>query len=213
MGSLPAPIRLRIHSCFVFIVVVQSLSRVWSLWPHGLHHARLLCPSLSPGLCSDSRPLSRGCYLTASSSAAPFSSCLQSFPASGCFPRSQFFASGGQSIGDSASASVLPVNIQGWFPLGLTGFILDIKSQTRTDLYGTPKLLIMSRVPFGGNGGGVSLKNSASLPSHQRSLFLFARPLSLVTLVGWNILYMKFSVILILDLFTKMVHIISVILN
>ena len=79
---------------------------------------------------------------------------------------------------------VLPVNIKGWFPLGLTGFILDIKSQTRTDLYGAPKLLIISRVPFGGNGGGVSLKNSASLPSHQRIPFLFFQASELGNLCG-----------------------------
>ena len=97
---------------------------------------------------------------------------------------SQLFTSGGQSIGDSASASVLPVNIQSWFSLGLTGFILDTKSHTRTDLYGAPKLLVMSRVPFGGNGGGVSLKNSASLPSHQRSPFLFFQASELGKLRG-----------------------------
>ena len=93
------------------------------LWPHGLQHARLPCPSLSPGVSLDSCPLSRWCHATISSSVMRFSSHLQSFPASGSFPRSQFFVSGGQSIGDSASASVLPMNIQGWFPLGLTGLI------------------------------------------------------------------------------------------
>ena len=81
----------------------------------------LLCPSLSPGVCSDSCPLSRWCYLIISSSVAPFSSCPQSFPASGSFPLSQLFASGGQSIGASASVSILPMTIQNWFPLGLTG--------------------------------------------------------------------------------------------
>ena len=79
-----------------------------SLWPHGLQHARLLCPSPSPGVCSDSCPFSRWYYLTISSSAAPFSFCLQSFPASGSFPMSHLFTSGGQSNGDSALASVLP---------------------------------------------------------------------------------------------------------
>ena len=76
-----------------------------------------------PGICSNSCPLSRWCYLTISSSVIPFFSCPQSFPASGCFPMRQLFTSGGQSIGVSASASVLPMNIQGWFPLGLTGLI------------------------------------------------------------------------------------------
>ena len=91
--------------------------------PHGLQHARLCCPSPSPRVCSNSCLLSRWCHPTISSSVAPFSSCLQSFPASGSFPVSQLFASGGQSIGASASASVLPMNIQDWFPLGLTGLI------------------------------------------------------------------------------------------
>ena len=81
------------------------------------------CPSLSTRVCSDSCPLSQWCCLTISSSAAPFSFCLQSFPASGSFPKSQLFASGGQSVGASASTSVLSMNIQSWFPLGLTGLI------------------------------------------------------------------------------------------
>ena len=94
-----------------------------TLWSHGLQHTRLPCPSPFPGACSNSRPLSRQCHSTISSSVVPFSSCLQSFPASGSFLMSQLFASGGQSIGASASASVLPMNIQGWFPLGFTGLI------------------------------------------------------------------------------------------
>ena len=98
-----------------------------SLRPHGREHARLPCPSLSPRVCSDSCPLSRWCYPTISSSVIPFSSCLQSFPAS-AFPMSRFLASGGPSIGASASVSVLPMNIQGWFPLGLIGLI-SLKSQ------------------------------------------------------------------------------------
>ena len=88
-----------------------------------LQYARLLCPPLSPGVCSYSCPLSWWCYLTISSSAAPFTFYLQSFAASGSFSVSQLFASGAQSIGASASAAVLPMNIQGWFPLGLTGLI------------------------------------------------------------------------------------------
>ena len=94
-----------------------------SLWPHGLQHTRLPRPLPSPGTCSNSCPLSRWCHPTILSSVIPFSSCLQSFPASGSFPVSQLFASGGQSIRASASASVLPVNIKGWFPFGLTGLI------------------------------------------------------------------------------------------
>ena len=91
-----------------------------SLRPHELQHGRLRFHSLSPWGCSNSCQWS---YLTISSSVVPFSSCPQSFPASGSFPMSQLFASGGQNIGDSASASVLPVNIQNLFPLGLTGLI------------------------------------------------------------------------------------------
>ena len=92
-----------------------------SLWPHGLQHARLSSPSLSPRICSNSWPLSQWCHPTISSSVAPFTSCSQSFPASGSFPMSQFFALSSQSFGASASASVPPINIQGWFLLRLTG--------------------------------------------------------------------------------------------
>ena len=92
-----------------------------TLRPH--EHARLPCPSPSPRTCSNSCPLRQWFHPTISSSFVPFSSCLQSFPASGSFPMSQLFAPGDQSIGASAWASVLPVNIQGWFPLELTGLI------------------------------------------------------------------------------------------
>ena len=102
---------------------VQSLSHVQNLWPHGLQHARPPCPSPIARACSNSRPSSWWCHLTISSSVVPFSSCLQSFPASRSFQMSQFFASGGQSIRVSASASVLPMNIQDRFPLGWTGWI------------------------------------------------------------------------------------------
>ena len=88
-----------------------------SLWPHALQHARLLCSSPTPQACSNSCPSSWWCHPTTSSSVISFSSCLQSFPASGSFPMSQFFARGGQSVGVSASVSVLPMNIQDWFPL------------------------------------------------------------------------------------------------
>ena len=93
-----------------------------SLWPHELQLMRLPCPSLSPGVCSNSCPLCQWWYPTISSSVIPFSSCPQSFPESGSFPMSRFFASGGQRIGLSASASLL-MDIQGWFPLGLTSLI------------------------------------------------------------------------------------------
>ena len=93
-----------------------------SLWPHGLYHTRPPCPSPTPRVYSNSCPLSRWCHPTIS--VVPFSSRLQSFPASGSFQTSQFFTSGGQSAGVSASTSVLPMNIQDWFPLGLTGWTL-----------------------------------------------------------------------------------------
>ena len=102
---------------------IQLSSCVWLFVPHGLQHARLPCPSPTPRACSNSCPSSWWCHPTISSSVAPFSSCLQSFPASGSFSMSQFFASGGQSIVASASASVLPMTIQDWFPLELTGLI------------------------------------------------------------------------------------------
>ena len=92
-----------------------------SLRPHGLQHERLPCPSSSPGVCSNSCPSSQWCHSTISSSFVPFSSYLDSFPASKSFPVSQLFVSGSQSMETSASSSVLPVNIQGCFPLGLTG--------------------------------------------------------------------------------------------
>ena len=94
-----------------------------SLRPHGLEHARFPCPSPTLRACSNSCPLSQWCHPTISSPVVNFSSCLQSFPASGFFQMSQFFVSGGQNIGASASASVLPMNIKNWFPLGWTGWI------------------------------------------------------------------------------------------
>ena len=103
-----------------------------SATPHGLQDTRLLCPSPTPRACSNSCPSSQWCHSTIPSSVVPFSSCLQSFPASGFFPVSQLFTSRSQSIGASASASVLPMNIQGLFPLGLTSLILLSKELSRT---------------------------------------------------------------------------------
>ena len=99
--------------------------------PMDLQHTRPPCPSPTPRVYSNSCPLSQWCHPAISSSVVPFSSCLQSFPVSGSFPVSQFFTSGGQSIGVSASASVLPMNIQDWFPLGWTGLILQSKGLSR----------------------------------------------------------------------------------
>ena len=105
-------------------LLLLNRSVVSDSWqPHGLQHARLPCCLPTPRACSNLYPLSRWCHPNITSSFVPFSSCLRSSPASGSFPVSQFFASGGQSIGASASASILPVNIQGWLPLGLTGLI------------------------------------------------------------------------------------------
>ena len=105
-----------------------------SLWPHGVQHAGLPCPSPTPRAYSNSCPSSQWCHPTISSSVIPF--CPQSFPASGSFPLSQFFASGGQSIGVSASASVLRMNIQDWSLLGWTGWIsLHSKGLSRVDIW------------------------------------------------------------------------------
>ena len=116
--------------CVVSIVTMVSMGSsqfshsVMSdyLGPYGLRHTKLPCLSPTPGVCSNSCPLSQWCHPTISSS-VPFTSCLQSFPAWGSFPMSQFFESGGQNIGVSASTWVLPMNIQDWFPLGLIGLI------------------------------------------------------------------------------------------
>ena len=103
--------------------LVQLPSCVWVTQPHGLQHARLSCPSLTFRPCANPCPSSQWCHPTILSYVIPFSSCLQSFPASGSFPVSEFFTSSDQSIGAPASASVLPVNIQNWFPLGWAGWI------------------------------------------------------------------------------------------
>ena len=109
----------------VVLASVQSSRSVVSnsFWPHGLQHTRPPCPSPTPRVYSNSCPLSQWCHPIISSSVVPFSSCLPYFPTSGSFQMSQFFTSGGQSIGVSASASVLPMNVQDWFPLWWTGWI------------------------------------------------------------------------------------------
>ena len=149
------------RSCFIVYSKLAKIqfSSVYSavsdsLRPHGLQHIRLPCPSPTPGACSNSCPSSQWCQPSISSSVIPFSSCLQSFPASGSFPVSQFFSSGGQSIGASASASVLPMNIQDWFPLGRTGCIsLQFKGLSRVFsnttvqkhlFFGAVKILILA---------------------------------------------------------------------
>ena len=109
--------------CQNIVSSVSSSDVSNSLWPHGLQQARTPCPSPTPRVYSNSRPLSQWYHPTISSSVVPFSSCLQSFPALWSFQMSQFFTSGGQSIGVSASTSVLPMNTQNWSPLGWTGWI------------------------------------------------------------------------------------------
>ena len=104
------------------------------LWPHELQHTRLPCASSTPGAYSNSSSLSQWCHPTISSSVVPFSSCLQSFPASVSFPMSQFFASGGRRIGLSAFSSILPMNIQDWFPLRVTGLI-SLQSKGLSSLF------------------------------------------------------------------------------
>ena len=107
-----------------------------SLQPHEPQHPRPPCPFPTLGVYPNPCPLSWWCHPTISSSVIPFSPCLQSFPASGSFPRSQFFASGGQRFGVSSSTSVLPMNIQDWFPLGLTGLI-SLLSKGLSRVFGT----------------------------------------------------------------------------
>ena len=124
IGPQKSQTQLKRFSMRIYISVQFHLSVVSDAWqPHGLQYARPPCPSPTPRACSNSCPSSRWCHPIISSSVIPFSSRLQSFLASGSFPISQFFASGGQSIGVSASASVLPMNIQDWFPLGWTGWM------------------------------------------------------------------------------------------
>ena len=109
--------RLSLLLLFSYSVVSDSF------WPHGLQHARPPCPSPTPRSYSNSCPLRQRCHPTISSSVTTLSSCLQPFPESGSFQVNQLFTSGGQTTGDSVSASVLPMNIQGWFHLGLTGSV------------------------------------------------------------------------------------------
>ena len=118
-------IRIYVSTYFLFALLLLFNCSVMSdcLWTHGLQHAWLPCPSPSPRACSNPSPFNRWCHPTISSSVITLSSCLLSFPASGSFIISQLFISGGQSIGASAAASVLPVNIKDWFPLELTGLI------------------------------------------------------------------------------------------
>ena len=118
-----------------------------SFRPHGLQHTRPPCSSPTPRAYSNSCALSRWCHPTISSSVVPFSSCLQSFPASGSFQMSQLFASGCQSIGVSASTSVLPLNTQDWSPLGWTGWI-SLQSKDSQESSPTPQFKGINSLAF-----------------------------------------------------------------
>ena len=136
-----------------------------TLRPHGLQHVRLPCPSPTPGAYSNSCPSHRWCHPTISSSVIPFSSLLQSFPASGSFPMSQFFTSGGQIIGVSASASVLPMNIQDWFPLGSPCSPRDSQESSPTPQFKSINYLVLSflyspTLTSNGEGNGTPLQYS-----------------------------------------------------
>ena len=123
--DITLPTKVHLVKAMVFPVALY-VCESWTIKKakhHGLQHARFSCQSPTPGACSNSCPSSQWCHPTILSSVVPFSSCLQSFPASGSFPTSQLFSSGGQSIGVSTSASVLPINTRDWFPLGRTDLI------------------------------------------------------------------------------------------
>ena len=172
-----------------------------SLQPHGLQHARPPCPSPTPGVYSNSCPLSRWCHPSISSSVIPFSSCLQSFSASGSFQMSRFFASGGQSIGVSASASVLPMNIQNWFPLRWTDWIfaaqrtrknlLQHHSSKASILWHSALLMVQLSHPFIITGKTIALtrwtfvSNVMSLFNMLSSLVIAFLPRSKHLLISW----------------------------
>ena len=132
-----------------------------SLRPYRLQHNRLPCPSPSPRAYSNSCPLSQRCQPTISSSVIPFSSCLPSFPASGSFPMSQLFPSGGQSIGASASASVLLMNIRGWFSLGLT-CLISLLSKGLSRVFSSTTVRVRPRQGEWGPDKGTLLKGSTT---------------------------------------------------
>ena len=145
---MPPPhkfLKFHLHKACTCCSVAQSCL---TLQPHGLSTPGFPVPSPSPGVCSNSCPLNWWCQPTLSSSVGPFSSCLLSFPASGSFPINHLFASDGQNIGASASASVFPINIQGWFPVGLTGLILLSKGLSSLIQQKTLELFWFSHIFF-----------------------------------------------------------------
>ena len=165
-----------------------------SLWPQRLQHARPPCSSPTPGVYSDSCPLSRWCHPTISSSVIPFSSCLQSFPASGSFPMSQLFTSGGQSIGVSALASVLPMNIQDCSPLGWTDWIsLQSKGLSRVFFNTTvqkPSVLRCSAF-FIGQHSHPYMTTGKTIPLTSWTFVGKIMPLLLICCLGWSELFFQ----------------------
>ena len=141
-----------------------------SLWPHESQHARPPCPSPTPGVYPNSCPSSWWCHPAISSSVVPFSSCPQSLPASGSFPMSQLFTWGGQSIGVSSLASVLPMNTQDWSPLGWTGWT-SLQTEVNFSHHWIPKLVHSSHFPGGSDGKGsvYNVGNLGSIPELGRS--------------------------------------------
>ena len=158
---------------YVFLLLFSLSVMSSSLQPHGLQDTSLPSPLPSPRVCSNSCPLSWWCCPTISSSVIPFSSCLQSFPPSGSFPISRFFASGGWGIGASTSASVLPMNIQVWFPLQLTGLI-SLQSRELSRLFSNTRVQmhqymyiclpkILYQPPFGFHGGSMRTESTCNV--------------------------------------------------
>ena len=161
---------------YVCIAVFSHSVMSDSLRPYRLQHIRLPCPSASPGACPNSCPLSRWCHPTISSSVVHFSSCPQSFPASRSFPMSWLFTSGGPSIG--ALASVFPMNIQGWFPLGLTGLI-SLQSKRLSRVFWS--IIIWKHQFFASGGQSIGASASASVfPMNIQGWF----PLGLTSLIS-----------------------------
>ena len=161
----------------------SSLSCVQLLWPHESQHTRPPCPSPTSGVYSNSCPSSRWCHPAISSSVVPFSSCPKSLPASGSFPMSQLFASGAQSIGVSASASVLPMNIQDWFPLEWTGWI-SLQSKGCSRVFSNTT--VQKHQFFGAQLSSQSNSHIHTWPLEKPTVSSRFRPLLAKMSLGWS---------------------------